>query len=122
MDIEKQTKDVMLNAISNFSKEYEVSDLETQLMIRANDSDCTPKYQVLVNNKFKKDVTFNEILNNITILNGSATNSITLAVSGSAENISLGSGQTLTLNASTGFSLPDLTLSGTGLTANVVTS
>ena len=51
-------------------------------------------------------------LNNITILNGSATNSITLAVSG----------QTLTLNASTGFSLPDLTLSGTGLTANVVTS
>lgn len=63
MDIEKQTKDVMLNAISNFSKEYEVSDLETQLMIRANDSDCTPKYQVLVNNKFKKDVTFNEILN-----------------------------------------------------------
>lgn len=63
MDIEKQTKDVMLNAISNFSKEYEVSDLETQLMIRATDSDCTPKYQVLVNNKFKKDVTFNEILN-----------------------------------------------------------
>ena len=61
MDIEKQTKDVMLNAISNFSKEYEVSDLETQLMIRANDSDCTPKYQVLVNNKFKKDVTFNLI-------------------------------------------------------------
>ena len=63
MDIEKQTKDVMLNAISNFSKEYEVSELETQLMIRATDSDCTPKYQVLVNNKFKKDVTFNEILN-----------------------------------------------------------
>jgi len=63
MDIEKQTKDVMLNAISNFSKEYEVSDLDTQLMIRATDSDCTPKYQVLVNNKFKKDVTFNEILN-----------------------------------------------------------
>lgn len=63
MDIEKQTKKVMLNAISNFSKEFEVTELETQLMIRATDNDCTPKYQVLVNNKFKKDVTFNEILN-----------------------------------------------------------
>ncbi len=61
-------------------------------------------------------------LNNITILNGSSTNPLTLQVSGSSESISLASGQTLTLNASTGFSLPDLTLSGTGLTANVVTS
>ena len=61
-------------------------------------------------------------LNSITILNGSSTNSLTLAVSGSANNVSLGSGQTLTLNASTGFTLPDLTISGTGLTANVVTS
>tara|TARA_Y100001937_G_scaffold114117_2_gene163516 strand:+ start:8704 stop:8949 length:246 start_codon:yes stop_codon:yes gene_type:complete len=61
-------------------------------------------------------------LNSITILNGSASDSLTLAVSGSSENISLGSGQTLTLNASTGFTLPDLTLSGSGLTANVVTS
>ena len=61
-------------------------------------------------------------LNSITILNGSASDSLTLAVSGSSENISLGSGQTLTLNASTGFTLPDLTLSGSGLTAYVVTS
>jgi len=61
-------------------------------------------------------------LNSITILNGNASNDLTLAVSGSGENISLASGQTLTLNASTGFSLPDLTISGTGLTANVVTS
>ena len=61
-------------------------------------------------------------LNSITILNCSASDSLTLAVSGSSENISLGSGQTLTLNASTGFTLPDLTLSGSGLTANVVTS
>lgn len=63
MDIEKQTKDVMLKAISNFSKHYEVSELDTQLMIRATDNDCTPKYQVLVHNKHKKDVSFNEILN-----------------------------------------------------------
>ena len=61
-------------------------------------------------------------LNNITILNGSSTDALTLQVSGSSESISLASGQTLTLNASTGFSLPDLTLSGSGLTANVVTS
>ena len=63
MDIEKQTKDVMLNAITKYAKEYEVTEMETQLMIRPTDSDCTPKYQVLINNKFKKDVTFNEILN-----------------------------------------------------------
>ena len=61
-------------------------------------------------------------LNSITILNGSASDSLTLAVSGSSENISLGNRQTLTLNASTGYTLPDLTLSGSGLTANVVTS
>ena len=63
MDLEKQTKEVMLKAISNFSKEFNVTDLETQLMIRASDSDCTPMYQVLVNNKPRKDITFNEILN-----------------------------------------------------------
>jgi hypothetical protein len=63
MDIEKQTKDVMLKAISNFSKKYEVTDLETQLMIRASDDNCTPKYQVLVNNKLREEITFNEILN-----------------------------------------------------------
>lgn len=61
-------------------------------------------------------------INSITILNGSASDSITLAVSGSLNNIALGSGQTLTLNASTGFTLPDLTFSGSGLTANIVTS
>ena len=61
-------------------------------------------------------------LNSITILNGSASNSLTLAVGDSPKNISLGSGQNLTLNASTGFTLPDLTLSGIDLTANVVTS
>ena len=61
-------------------------------------------------------------INSITILNGSSSDSLTLAVSGSATNVSLASGQTLTLNASTGFTLPDLTLTGSGLTANVVTS
>lgn len=63
MDIQKSTKDVMLNAIKNFAKEYGVSQTETQLMIKASDENCTPRYEVLVHNKKKKDVTFNEILN-----------------------------------------------------------
>ena len=63
MDIEKQTKEVMLSAIKNYSKEYDVSEMEAQLMIKAGDDDCNPLYQVLINNRVKKDVTFNEILN-----------------------------------------------------------
>ena len=63
MDIQKSTKEIMLNAITNFSKEFEVGTTETQLMIRAGDSNCSPKYQVLLKNKVIRDVTFNEILN-----------------------------------------------------------
>ena len=63
MDLEKQTKDVLLKAIKNYAKEYSVEEKEAQLMIKAEDINCTPKYQVLVHNKVKKDVTFNEILN-----------------------------------------------------------
>lgn len=53
----------MLNAIKNFSKEYGVAETQTQLMIKASDEQCTPTYRVLVDNKVKKDVTFNQILN-----------------------------------------------------------
>ena len=63
MDIENQTKKTMLNAIGNYAKEYDVSELELQLMIKSSDNEGTPMYQVLVNNKVKKQVTFNEILN-----------------------------------------------------------
>jgi len=63
MDIVKTTQDVMITAIGNFAKEYGVAETQTQLMIRANDDDCSPYYQVLVNNKVQKRVTFNEILN-----------------------------------------------------------
>ena len=63
MDIQKTTSDIMLNAIKNFSKEYGVAETQTQLMIKASDEECTPTYRVLVDNKVKKDVTFNEILN-----------------------------------------------------------
>tara|TARA_Y100001937_G_scaffold114117_2_gene163515 strand:+ start:8290 stop:8697 length:408 start_codon:yes stop_codon:yes gene_type:complete len=63
MDIENQTKKVMLNAITNYAKEYSVEEVELQLMIKSSDNEGTPMYQVLVNNKVKKQVTFNEILN-----------------------------------------------------------
>lgn len=61
-------------------------------------------------------------LNSISILNGNATNSLTIAVTGSGNLITLTTGQSVTLTASTGFVLPDLTITGTGLTANVVTT
>jgi hypothetical protein len=63
MDIQKTTANIMLKAIANFSKEYEVAETETQLMIKASDEDCAPIYKVLVNNKVKKQVSFNQILN-----------------------------------------------------------
>jgi hypothetical protein len=63
MDIQKTTSNIMLNAIKNFSKEFEVEETKTQLMIKASDENCTPIYKVLVENKVKKQVTFNEILN-----------------------------------------------------------
>lgn len=63
MDIQKSTENIMLTAISNFSKEYGVNTTETQLMIKASDENCNPRYEVLVHNKKIKDVTFNQILN-----------------------------------------------------------
>jgi hypothetical protein len=61
-------------------------------------------------------------LNSISILNGNATNALTIAVTGSGNLITLTTGQSVTLTASTGFVLPSLTITGTGLTANVVTT
>jgi hypothetical protein len=63
MDIQKTTSNIMLNAIKNFAKEFDVAETSTQLMINASDENCSPTYKVLVNNKVKKEVTFNQILN-----------------------------------------------------------
>lgn len=63
MDIQKTTSNIMLTAIKNFAKEFEVAETNTQLMINASDENCTPIYKVLVDNKVKKQVTFNQILN-----------------------------------------------------------
>jgi hypothetical protein len=61
-------------------------------------------------------------LNSISVLNGNSSNALTIAVTGSADLITLTTGQSVTLTASTGFVLPSLTITGTGLTANVVTT
>lgn len=63
MDIVKTTSEIMLKAIKNFAKEFEVAETNTQLMIQSSDEQCTPTYKVLVDNKVKKEVTFNQILN-----------------------------------------------------------
>jgi hypothetical protein len=61
-------------------------------------------------------------LNTLSVLNGSSSNSLTIGVDGSGETITLDSGQTLTLNAYSGFILPDRVISGTSLSAQVVYS
>jgi len=63
MDIVKTTSEIMLKAIKNFAKEFEVAETKTQLMIQSSDEQCTPTYKVLVDNKVKREVTFNQILN-----------------------------------------------------------
>ena len=61
-------------------------------------------------------------LQSLTLLNGSETNPITVAIDGATENIILIAKQTLTFDASDGKLLPDITLSGTELTANTVST
>ena len=61
-------------------------------------------------------------LNSITILNGSTTETLTIGVESSGEVITLSSGQTLSLIASVGFSLPTIDIQGTSLRANIVTT
>ena len=63
MDVQRITEEIMINAINRYSKEYNVESVKTQLMIKASDGDCTPKYQLLINNRYEKDLTFNQILN-----------------------------------------------------------
>lgn len=60
--------------------------------------------------------------NSLSVLNGSASEIITIGVSGSGQAITLTSGQTITLNASTGFTLPKIIISGTSLSAQVISS
>ena len=59
-------------------------------------------------------------LNSLSLLNGSASDTLTIGVDGSGETITLKSGESVSLQAETGFSLPDLVITGTSLTAQVI--
>lgn len=62
-------------------------------------------------------------LNTLAVANGSSTDALTLSVDdGSGDFITLGAGQSISLNASSGFVLPPIIIDGTGLTAEVVYS
>ncbi len=58
----------------------------------------------------------------LAIVNQSSSNSLTLTISGQSTNITLATGQSLSLSASSGFQLPDIDVSGTSLTADIITS
>jgi hypothetical protein len=59
----EQTTRTMRSAIERYAKENNVSNSCCQLAIRALNEDCDPCYDVLINWKPLKRVTFNEILN-----------------------------------------------------------
>ena len=63
MDLEKQTKKIMLEAIKRYAKENDVSSERVQLLIYTDNSELEPKYKVMVDNKELKKVSFNDILN-----------------------------------------------------------
>ena len=63
MDVQRITEEIMINAINRYAKEHNVNSTNVQLMIKASDEDCTPKYQLLFNNRYERDLTFNQILN-----------------------------------------------------------
>ena len=63
MNLEKQTKKIMLSAIKRFAEENNVSNERVQLLIYTDNTDLEPKYKVLLDNKELKKVSFNELLN-----------------------------------------------------------
>ena len=83
-------------------------------------ADTNAPVQSLTINEYTSSPTFIKDKNTITILNGSATEVLTIGIVGSGQSVNLKSGQTLTLTSSTGFVLPNIQLSGTNLEAEVV--
>lgn len=63
-----------------------------------------------------------ENLTTITILNGSASEKITLTITGEQENFVIDCGQTISLSSEIGLTLPELTLIGDEMIANVVST
>jgi len=60
-------------------------------------------------------------LNTFSVLNGSSL-PLSISVDGGTNSVVLTQGQTLSLSASTGFVLPDIILSGAGMSAEVITT
>lgn len=59
--------------------------------------------------------------NTISILNG-GTNDLTISTDGGTNSITLSTGQSLSMSASTGFVLPNILLTGTSMTAEIIQS
>ncbi len=59
----EQTTKIMSNAIVRYAKEHGVENKDCQLVIRANDDECNPVYDLCVNWKRERQLKFNEILN-----------------------------------------------------------
>jgi hypothetical protein len=60
-------------------------------------------------------------LNTFSVLNGSSL-PLSISVDGGTNSVTLTQGQTLMLSANTGFILPDIILSGAGMSAEVITT
>mgnify|MGYP001346791168 CR=1 FL=1 len=61
-------------------------------------------------------------LNTLSMINQSTTDVVNLEIDGQSTSINLDKGQTLELSASTGFTLPDINVSGTNLNLDIITS
>jgi len=63
MDLQAQTKKIMLNAIKNFSKKDELEQNEVQFLISTKDKkSCTPNYLYMKKHIPDRIVSFNDIL------------------------------------------------------------
>jgi hypothetical protein len=60
-------------------------------------------------------------LNTFSVLNGSSL-PLSISVDGGTNSVTLTQGQTLMLSSNTGFVLPDIILSGAGMSAEVITT
>jgi hypothetical protein len=60
-------------------------------------------------------------LNTFSVLNSSA-DPLSISTDGGTSSVTLTTGQTLTISASSGFTLPPVTLTGTSMSAQVITT
>ena len=63
MQLERQTKKILKNAIVRYANDNKIETKRIQLLIYTDNPDLEPKYKVLEDNKEFKKVSFNDILN-----------------------------------------------------------